>query len=111
MASKKVIQKKFKQDKCVSDYNVDELDYLANPLGKANFKQPIKKEIKKEAENKSWTDKVKCEVCNKEYARSGVTSHRGTKLHQYKLSMSQKFIGLLDKNVDNLNAGKRKINI
>jgi hypothetical protein len=109
MASKKVMQKKFKQDKCVSDYDVDELDYLANPLGKANFKQPIKKEIVKKVPNKPWTEKVKCEVCNKEYSRSGVTSHRGTKLHQYKLSMSQKFIGLLDKNVDKLNADKRKI--
>ena len=71
--------------------------------------KPIKKEIVKKVPNKPWTEKVKCEVCNKEYSRSGVTSHRGTKLHQYKLSMSQKFIGLLDKNVDKLNADKRKI--
>ena len=94
----KNIQNKLKVDKCVAKYEVEDLDYLRKPIGKANFKEPV--EVVKPTKKPTWNDRVKCDVCNKEYNRSAGTSHRGTKLHQAYLNKNKKLVGLITKDTE-----------
>lgn len=101
-------QHKLKADKCVAEYEIDDLDYLRKPLGKANYAYPKENlnedvsecpEKTKNVKSSRWNDKIVCDVCNKTYNRSGVTSHRGTKMHQAYLNVNKKLVGLITKDL------------
>lgn len=42
-----------------------------------------------------WSDRIKCQICGGEYARSGVSSHRGTKRHQIYEKANKKFLSIM----------------
>jgi len=88
MGNYKKLQQKLQENKCVANYDLDELEYLKTPIGKTNYNTPP---------TKTWTDRIICEICNKEYARSCVTAHRKTQVHQAYLNINKKFVGLLHK--------------
>lgn len=86
------IQEKLKVDKNISEYTVDELKYLQKPIGKALYRGRPKKDDNDRAKP---TDRLKCEVCGKEFFRSGRTKHNQTKHHLLHEKMNKKLMKML----------------
>lgn len=85
---RKRIKKKLNEDKVLVDYDTEELEYVQKPLGKAHFKSEPKKKT-------HWSDRVKCDVCNKEFTRSARSQHKKTQVHQVYAKMNKKLQKLL----------------
>lgn len=57
--------------------------------------QLIEKELDELTRKKRWTDRVKCQVCGKEYSRSNGSAHRGTKIHKVYEKANRRLLKLL----------------
>lgn len=83
-------------DKNIVDYSENQLRYLQKPVGNAAFNtevEPIKSNKKK-----NWFDRIKCDVCGKEFTRSARTKHNSTQYHQIYSCLNTKLIKII---VDN----------
>lgn len=86
----KEIKEKVKDDKNISEYDIDELRYVQTPIGKAVFKADKPEKVKTKP-----SDRVICDVCGKEFTRSGRTTHNRTQFHKLHASMNAKIKKLL----------------
>lgn len=73
------IQKKIKYDKNIVNYEPEEIEYLQKPIGKAIY---IGRPKKREEDKAKPTDRIKCEICSKEFYRSGRANHKKTAYHK-----------------------------
>lgn len=85
---RKRIKKKLNEDKVLVDYDTEELKYVQKPIGKAHFQSEPKKKA-------HWSDRVKCEVCNKDFTRSARSQHKLTNHHKTYEKMNKKLRELL----------------
>lgn len=86
------IQTNLKDQKGLSQYNVEELKYVQKPLGKALYKHVGRPK----SENKAhWNDKIICKICGGKFTRSARTGHDKTKVHQIYAKMNDKMRKLL----------------
>ena len=79
-------------DKELTQLTNKELKYVQKPLGKALYKGRPKK---KEDEKAHWSDRIKCDVCAKEFTRSARNAHNLTKEHLIYSKMNKKLKKLL----------------
>lgn len=84
------IQDKIKEDKNICQYTVDEIMYVQRPIGKALYAgRPATGSAAKA------TDRIKCEICGKEFYRSGRTNHKKTKHHILYEGLNKKLAKIL----------------
>lgn len=97
MADIKDIQKKLRQNKNFAKYTIDELKYVQKPIGRALYKiEDIPKCGRpRVSEKKSPSDRIICNICSKEFTRSGRTKHNRTQYHQAFEEMNSKLRKLL----------------
>lgn len=89
-------QKELQQGKGLSQYEPETLKYLTKPIGKAIFKNAVEKRGRPKKDTKAhWSDRIKCEICGKEFTRSARTKHTKTEFHQAHLKFDQKIKKLL----------------
>lgn len=81
-------------NKNLVDYDVDELDYVMTPIGKALYKKRGRPKINEE-DKALPSDKVKCPICSKIFTRSGRTGHNRTTYHKVHLNLNEKLRKLL----------------
>lgn len=72
-------QKKIKEDKNIVNYSHNEMKYLQTPIGRALF---VGRPRKNDADKAKPTDRIKCEICSKEFYRSGRANHKKTAYHR-----------------------------
>jgi len=87
-----------KLNKPVLELDKDEFKYTQTPIGGPLYKHNVKKGGRPRVEDdkkKKPTDKIKCEVCGKEYIRSGATKHKRTVFHLERLRINKKLLDLL----------------
>lgn len=91
-------QEKIKKNKGIILYNKEEFDYLDNStIAKAMYnhsKQKIKKDEKDE-DIPYWKQRITCDICGKQYYRSGVTKHRSTQHHKTYMLINEKLRNLM----------------
>ena len=79
-------------DKNIVDYNREQLEYLQKPIGKAIYKS----EDITDADTKAhWSDRIKCNVCGKEFTRSSRTKHNKTQHHRTYEQLNRKLVEFL----------------
>ena len=78
-------------DKNLVDYSSDQMRYVQKPFGKAvyNSKTVVKKE------KAHWSDRIKCDVCGKEFTRSARSMHNKTQHHVTYSKLNKKLAELL----------------
>jgi hypothetical protein len=111
------IQRKIKKGKSLPLYEVEELQYMQKPIGKALYKHylgeptelttdkriikdkseiiiPVKKSVgRPKSENPThWSDRIKCKICNKIFIRSARSKHSKTEVHQAYAKMNEKMM-------------------
>jgi|ERR1700759_5798595 len=87
------IQDNLKKGYGLNNYSIEELKYLNKPLGKAIYTSTIKNKgrpRKNENEKCKPSDRIICEICNKEYTRSASFKHKSTQYHQLHERMNKK---------------------
>lgn len=83
------IQNTIKKNKNFCDYTHEEFEYAMKPIGKALYGRPV-------VEDKALpTDRITCEICSKEFIRSGRSNHNKTIYHQVHANMNDKIRKLL----------------
>ncbi len=85
------IQKNIKEKELIQ-CNEEELKYVQKPLGKAIYKGRLKKSDDDKAH---WSNKIKCNICNKEFIRSSRTAHNLTNFHKLYMKMNEKLKKIL----------------
>ena len=99
----KEVRNKLKYKKNLTTYNDDELKFLQTVTGKALYLHDNTRDggyIEPEPEivekrKARWDDRIICDVCNKEFTRSGRTGHNRTLYHRMKKQEHQKLKKLL----------------
>lgn len=86
------IQSKIKSNKNLTDYDVNELNYVMRPVGKALYKGRGRPRKEDKAQP---SDRVKCSICSKVFVRSGRTNHNNTEYHKVHSKMNKKLRELL----------------
>ena len=86
------IQEKIKNDKNIIGYQEEEIRYLQKPIGGALYRGRPKKN---ESEKAKPTDKLTCEICGKEFFRSGRTQHKNTQYHILHQNLNKKLMKML----------------
>lgn len=86
------IQEKIKNDKNIIAYIEEEIRYLQKPIGSALYKGRPKKT---ESEKAKPTDRLTCEICGKEYFRSGSAKHKATQHHILHQNLNKKLMKML----------------
>lgn len=85
---------KILEDKNIVDYTEEEIKYCTTPIGCAIYN--TKKIGRKRKEIKCLpSDRVKCEICGKEYTRSGKYNHDITQVHQTYKKLNKKIASVL----------------
>jgi hypothetical protein len=79
----------------IIDMSKEQFEYSQRPLGKAIYKHNIGRPKKEITEKALPTDRIKCDLCGKEYFRSGSYNHKKTVFHQEKLKVNKKLVKLL----------------
>lgn len=84
------IQDKIKYDKNICQYSVDEMRYVQRPIGKALY-------VGRPATGSTAfpTDRIKCDICGKEFFRSGRANHKKTKYHLLYEGLNKKLTKIL----------------
>lgn len=82
------IKKHVIEDKNIVNYSVEQMEYIQKPIGKANYNAETKKKA-------HWSDRIKCEICGKEFTRSARTKHNQTQHHQTYANLNKKLASLL----------------
>lgn len=82
-----------KNNKNLTQYSIEELQYVQTPLGKACYKSGRPK--KNEFEKAKPTDKITCEICGKNFFRSGRANHYKTEYHKAHNAMNSKLRKIL----------------
>ena len=86
------MQERIKVDKNITNYSEDEMRYIQRPIGDAIYRgRPRKNDSEKAKPN----DRIICEICGKEYFRSGSANHKATKYHQIHKDLNSKLVKLL----------------
>ncbi|HLX52499.1 MAG TPA: hypothetical protein VKR58_01065 [Aquella sp.] len=90
----KKIREKLDKQNGLGLYDIDELNYVQKPLGRAVY---TKKKVgrPKSIKPTHWSDRIKCEVCGDEFTRSAGTLHRKTRHHQDFEKMNNKMRKIL----------------
>lgn len=83
---------KILEDKNVVNYTEEEIKYCTTPIGNAIYNHRGRKRKEKKC---LPTDRVKCEMCGKEYTRSGKYNHDKTKVHQTYVKLNKKIASVL----------------
>lgn len=65
-------------DKQIYDYDISTMNYIKKPVGKAIFKRS---EEEKQNKKTNPRDKVRCNICSKEFTRWNRSKHNKTKHH------------------------------
>lgn len=86
------IQEKIKTDKNILKYVEEEIRYLQKPIGSALYKGRPRKPDNEKAKP---TDRITCEICGKEYFRSGSANHKATKHHIIHQDLNKKLMKIL----------------
>ena len=87
------IQQKFKRNKIITDYEVEDYEYLRKPIGKSLYKNAvIEEDIKVK---KLPSDRVDCEICGGNFRRSNRSAHKKTKKHQLYAKLNKKLTKML----------------
>lgn len=101
------IQEKLKKGNNIIDYDINELNYIRKPIGKAIYNKACedKKELDKTIQQdeiklkktKKWdpNEKVICELCGNRYTKSNKAVHETTKIHIAYKNINDKFRLLL----------------
>ena len=97
----KNIQNKLKQANEIINYDIDELDYLTKPIGKAIYEK--NEDIKKEKHDRNYKakkvwnshERIKCDLCGIEYRRSNKSYHEKSKNHLVYKKINDKFKQLI----------------
>jgi hypothetical protein len=95
------IQNRLKQAEEVINYDVDELEYLTKPIGKAIYEK--NSDIKNTRHNRNYKakkiwdshERVKCDLCGVEYRRSNKSYHEKSKNHLVYKKINDKFKQLI----------------
>lgn len=82
MTDIKKLREKVKYNKNLTTYTEDELKYVQTVTGKALFNHDEENEQPKQKTH--WSDRVKCDICGKEFTRSSRTAHNKTLYHNMK---------------------------
>lgn len=85
-------------DKPILQLTKDEFQYTQTPIGGPTYKHNLKKRGRPTVETnqkKKPNDRIKCEICGKEYFRSGSTKHKRTEFHQAHVKINKKLLDLL----------------
>lgn len=85
-------------DKPILEMTKEEFRYTQTPLGGPTYKHNVKKAGRPEvvpSKRKLPTDRLKCEICGKEYFRSGSYKHKQTAFHKDRMRMNKKLLELL----------------
>lgn len=90
-------QKAMQEAKPMINMTREEFDYSQKPIGKALYKNAINNKPGRPATGiKAMpTDRLKCDICGKEYFRSGSTKHKRTVYHTERAKLNKKLIELL----------------
>lgn len=86
-------QNKIKKTKNLIEYEPEVLKYLDEScVAKAIYKQEEEKEQppKENPDVPYWKQRIKCDICGKEYFRSGTTKHRSTQHHKTYMMINDK---------------------
>lgn len=79
------IREKIKNNKNVRNYTPEEFEFLQTTVGRAiyNHKPTTPPQTRNRGDKRlHWSDKIKCEICGKEYGRSNSSAHKGSKFHR-----------------------------
>jgi hypothetical protein len=87
------IRKKLDKGKSLILYEVPELKYVQTPIGKAHYDASDKKDDKQD--DKKYTDRIECKICDRSYTRSNASKHRKTKHHQFCEKLNKKWRDML----------------
>lgn len=84
-------------DKHIIDMDKEEFKLTQTPLGGPLYKNRMGRGRPTVASGKKKlpTDRIKCEVCGKEYFRSGSTKHKRTVFHQERAKLNKKLLDFL----------------
>ncbi len=82
--------------KPITELTKDEFQYTQTPIGGPTYKHNLKRgrPIPENGKAKP-TDRIKCEICGKEYFRSGSTKHKRTEYHRAMERVNKKLLDLL----------------
>lgn len=86
------IQEKIKNDKNIIGYIEEEIRYLQKPLGSALYKGRPRKSDDEKAKP---TDRLTCEICGKDFFRSGRSKHKTTQYHILHQNLNKKLMKML----------------
>lgn len=88
MKSSTIKEKIENENKSLPLRSVEELEFIATPVGKAvykanedNIKEPEEPD-KKLKDTKWWSKKIKCDICGEYYTYSNSGNHKRTKIHK-----------------------------
>lgn len=74
------MEEKIENNKAITEYNDKEIHYIKTPIGKTLYlKKPTEK---KQKEKCKPSDRLKCDICGKEFFRSGRSNHNKTQFHK-----------------------------
>jgi ribosomal protein L40E len=71
----------------------DTIKYTREPIGKGIINTKDRSRGKEEKPH--WTDRIKCKICGKVYARSAVGAHNKTQYHQLYKKFDEKIRKLM----------------
>lgn len=88
----KKIRARLNLKKGIPLYENEEIEYLEKPLGKAAY---LMKDNTLKKKKSHWSDRIKCNICGKEFTRSCRKSHEITKHHQTYAKLNTKMKKIL----------------
>lgn len=84
-----------KLNKEVPEMTKEEYKYTQTPIGNATYKHNIKKGRPITNGKVSPKDRIICDICGKEYTRSGSAGHKKTVYHKERQRINKKLRELL----------------
>ncbi len=86
-------RKHLSQKKGLALYKNKELKYIEEPLGYASYCGEIEHHEKEPKTH--WSDRIKCNICGKEFTRSARSAHKQTVYHKLHLKFHKKISNLM----------------